>query len=222
MDMDSFDGEKIQKVGSCFLQMETVTESIQENIAPSSEPSPEKKLTPGPKLKVKSATITSPKKSFCKQTFPTTVHPSTDGPSAARCRELTRDICLAIKQELECIKKIEISSLLPELHALQDDSHFLEESPVWNKFLELIGYQVFAFCRSPAKFKAANLGCGYFGPKGYDTIRNVLDAIGHDDKDDEIDHELFDTISPLVNKPQQWDEFDETSNLKDTEEGTGN
>ncbi|KAJ6570551.1 hypothetical protein DFH09DRAFT_1362670 [Mycena vulgaris] len=259
MDVDSFDGEKIQK----------------ENIAPSSEASPVKKPTPRPKLRIKSATITSPKKrkipesrteesprpvkrnkllqadipdhcpsKYCKDRVPDDL-PSAifalftrkhnliaqEGPSAVGCRELTRDICLAIRQELErtqLIKKAKdqgwpqvdfdnlpdrIFSLLLELHALQDDSHFLEESPVWNKFLELIGYQVFAFCRSLAKFKAANLGCGYFGPKGYNTIRNVLNAIGRDDEDDEIDHELFATISPLVDKPQQWDEFEETSNL---------
>ncbi|KAJ7929410.1 hypothetical protein B0H13DRAFT_2310560 [Mycena leptocephala] len=161
------------------------------------------------------------------------------GPTAPGCWELIEQICQALGKDAErgrCLVKAKdagwpttidfdalpdrVSRVLPELRALQRDSDLLLVSPVWNKFLERIDFKVFAFSRSSAKFATANLGVGYFGPKGYAVILAALKSTKNrawQDKD-ETANDLYPTLAELTDIPEDWDEFDDASNLISTNE----
>ncbi|KAJ7437376.1 hypothetical protein B0H11DRAFT_1936021 [Mycena galericulata] len=71
-----------------------------------------------------------------------------DGPEAPGCAQLTK-------------LPPGISALFPSLSTLLSNSTVLSRSPVWNKFLDRIGFKVFAFSRSSNRFDNGHLGCGY-------------------------------------------------------------
>ncbi|KAJ7015855.1 hypothetical protein C8F04DRAFT_1284539 [Mycena alexandri] len=72
-----------------------------------------------------------------------------------------------------------------------------------------------AFSRASSRFPSANLGCGYFGPKGLEIIKYTLKCIEHeeDENEDSKENQLFATISGLIDTPNNWDEYDDGSNL---------
>ncbi|KAJ7865057.1 hypothetical protein B0H13DRAFT_2353250 [Mycena leptocephala] len=94
-----------------------------------------------------------------------------------------------------------IHSLLPELNLLETDAVVLEKSPVWLKFLERIDYQVFAFSKSAEQFPDAQLGCGYFGPKGHAIIVAEVKNCHHTVPESAF----FRPIVKLVDLPRRWD-----------------
>ncbi|KAJ7175208.1 hypothetical protein C8R43DRAFT_1201912 [Mycena crocata] len=151
------------------------------------------------------------------------------GPTAPGCSALTKKICQALGEEGERTRRLtqaveagwpttidfddlpaRILSIFPELALLQSDSSLLAKSPVWKKVLKLIKYEVFAFTKSSARFKSAELGCGYFGPKGSVIIQETLKSF---EQDEDVDNVLYATLSELVDKPSPWDQFDDSSNL---------
>ncbi|KAJ6484566.1 hypothetical protein DFH09DRAFT_1340000 [Mycena vulgaris] len=153
-----------------------------------------------------------------------------DGPKAPGCQELTQKICEALRREahlVRCVKHARqqgwpriidfdelparIFDLLPTLRALLSDSDALAESPVWTNFLHGIGYKVFAFSKSAAKFDTAYLGCGYFGPRGQVVIQKTLLTLLSDI--DGVHTDLYDTLSQLIDAPKRWDSYDDSSNL---------
>ncbi|KAJ7707960.1 hypothetical protein B0H14DRAFT_2646730 [Mycena olivaceomarginata] len=96
-----------------------------------------------------------------------------------------------------------------DLVELASDSSALEESIVWQSFLEGIHYKVFAFSRvmrAGGPFR----GFRHFGPKGHQllasTINEVLDRVLHP-------QQIFQTLSSLVDTPQNWDKRDNVSPL---------
>ncbi|KAJ6586305.1 hypothetical protein DFH09DRAFT_1274824 [Mycena vulgaris] len=153
-----------------------------------------------------------------------------DGPKAPGCQELTQKICEALRREahlVRCVKHArqqgwpriidfdelpaKILDLLPTLRALLLDSDVLAESPVWTNFLHGIGYKVFAFSKSAAKFDTAYLGCGYFGPRGQVVIQKTLLTLLSDI--DGVHTDLYNTLSRLIDAPKRWDSYDDSSNL---------
>ncbi|KAJ7124119.1 hypothetical protein C8R43DRAFT_1241007 [Mycena crocata] len=151
------------------------------------------------------------------------------GPTALGCSALTKKICQALGEEGERTRRLtqaveagwpttidfddlpaRILSIFPELALLQSDSSLLAKSPVWKKVLKLIKYEVFAFTKSSARFKSAELGCGYFGPKGSVIIQETLKSF---EQEEDVDNALYATLSELVDKPSPWDQFDDSSNL---------
>ncbi|KAJ6552482.1 hypothetical protein DFH09DRAFT_1319233 [Mycena vulgaris] len=153
-----------------------------------------------------------------------------DGPKAPGCQELTQKICEALRREahlVRCVKHARqqgwpriidfdelparILDLLPTLRALFSDSDALAESPVWTNFLHGIGYKVFAFSKSAAKFDTAYLGCGYFRPRGQVVIQKTLLTLLSDI--DGVHTDLYDTLSRLIDAPKRWDSYDDSSNL---------
>ncbi|KAJ7508163.1 hypothetical protein B0H11DRAFT_1902479 [Mycena galericulata] len=119
-----------------------------------------------------------------------------DGSHTPGSSQLTKQICTAIKQDTA--------------HQEMDVSW---PSPIWLKFLECIDHKVFAFSRSPSKFKYANLGCGYFSPKGLFIIKSTLKELAKNNDDDDVANTLYDTLSQLADEPKSWDAFDDSSNL---------
>ncbi|KAJ7901534.1 hypothetical protein B0H13DRAFT_1882872 [Mycena leptocephala] len=155
-----------------------------------------------------------------------------EGAKAPGCRQLTREICLAIEKELEPehyrtkareqgwptkIKfddlSARITNLLPDLNLLLTDSDALSDSVVWTTFLERIDHRVFAFlfgCASSIEF---NPSIYSYGPMGQSVILNALERSFGAEDDFPHEPDLYATISPLIDKPQNWDEFDDASNL---------
>ncbi|KAJ7730178.1 hypothetical protein B0H16DRAFT_1733921 [Mycena metata] len=157
-----------------------------------------------------------------------------DGATAAACNELTAEICKAIRAEDErsrCLAEaktigwplnINFDTLAPrimvlshEINRLSSSSISLNKSPVWRAFLKRIDYKVWAFSRASSRFPSAQLGCGYYGPKGLEIIKHALKDIQkeEDEDDDSIENCLFATLSGLIDTPNNWDEYDDDSNL---------
>ncbi|KAJ7029149.1 hypothetical protein C8F04DRAFT_1187930 [Mycena alexandri] len=156
----------------------------------------------------------------------------TNGPAAAGHDELTQQICTVLRLEHERSESLahaksagwpvnidfdnlpaRIIPLVYELEQLCSDSIFLNKSPIWRTFLHLIDYRVWAFSRSSSRFVSANLGSGYFGPKGRAIMQATIKALEADGEDDAIENRLFATHSALTDTPQNWDEFEDDSNL---------
>ncbi|KAJ7045033.1 hypothetical protein C8F04DRAFT_1067474, partial [Mycena alexandri] len=156
-----------------------------------------------------------------------------DGPSAAGCIELTAQICQALRTKNErsrCLAEAEsadwpldidfdklparILTISHELKHLSSNSNSLNKSPIW-RTLKQIDYKVWAFSRTSSRFPSANLGCGYFGPRGLAIITHTLKHIEQEVDEDEdcIENRLFATISSLIDTPNNWDEYDDESNL---------
>ncbi|KAJ7500256.1 hypothetical protein B0H11DRAFT_1909218 [Mycena galericulata] len=155
-----------------------------------------------------------------------------DGPEAPGCAQLTKQNCQAFKMESMYTRRLTqakdagwpisidfeelppgISALSPSLSTLLFNSTVLSRSPVWNKFLDRIGFKVFAFSRSSNRFDNGHLGCGYFGPKGQNIIESTLQALSKNDDEDTMSNDLYATLSQLLDTPKPWDQYDETSNL---------
>ncbi|KAJ7720655.1 hypothetical protein B0H16DRAFT_1792704 [Mycena metata] len=157
-----------------------------------------------------------------------------DGATAAACNELTAEICKAIRAEDErsrCLAEAKtigwplninfdtlaprITALSHEINRLSSSSISLNKSPVWRAFLKRIDYKVWAFSRASSRFPSAQLGCGYYGPKGLEIIKHALKYIQKEEDEDEdsIENCLFATLSGLIDTPNNWDEYDDDSNL---------
>ncbi|KAJ7442918.1 hypothetical protein B0H11DRAFT_2291927 [Mycena galericulata] len=162
---------------------------------------------------------------YCKDVVPDVLPPSVLALFAQKCD-------LAIKMESMYTRRLtqakdagwpisidfdellpRISALFPSLSTLLSDSTVLVRSPVWNKFLDRIGFKVFAFSRSSNRFDNGHLGCGYFGPKGQNVIESTLQALLKNDDQDKMSNDLYATLSQLLDTPKLWDQYDETSNL---------
>ncbi|KAJ7028052.1 hypothetical protein C8F04DRAFT_1120363 [Mycena alexandri] len=157
-----------------------------------------------------------------------------DGPSAVGCIELTAQICQALRTKNECSRCLaeaesadwpldidfdklpaRILTISHELKHLSSNSNSLNKSPIWRTFLRQIDYKVWAFSRASSRFPSADLGCGYFGPRGLAIIKHTLKHIEQEVDEDEdcIENRLFATISSLIDTPNNWDEYDDESNL---------
>ncbi|KAJ7811512.1 hypothetical protein B0H13DRAFT_1926692 [Mycena leptocephala] len=154
-----------------------------------------------------------------------------EGPKALGCRQLTKQICSAIDKELEPARyrtmaeeqgwpaiidfdhlPALITAMFPDLRDILSISNVLAKSEIWKGFLRQIDYKVFAFCRSSASFEGAFLGTGYFGPKGQDVIMNTVQDLLKRRYSD-VENDLYEATAPLVDTPQNWDDFDDSSNL---------
>ncbi|KAJ7933539.1 hypothetical protein B0H13DRAFT_1856045 [Mycena leptocephala] len=154
-----------------------------------------------------------------------------EGPKALGCRQLTKQICSAIDKELEPARyrtmaeeqgwpaiidfdhlPARITAMFPDLRDILSISNVLAKSEIWKGFLRQIDYKVFAFCRSSASFEGAFLGTGYFGPKGQDVIMNTVQDLLKRRYPD-VENDLYEATAPLVDTPQNWDDFDDSSNL---------
>ncbi|KAJ7779126.1 hypothetical protein B0H16DRAFT_1683340 [Mycena metata] len=157
-----------------------------------------------------------------------------DGATAAACNELTAEICKVIRAEDErsrCLAEaktigwpfnINFDTLAPRIMALSHEinrlslsSISLNKSPIWRAFLKRIDYKVWAFSRASSRFPFAQLGCGYYGPKGLEIIKHALKYIQkeEDEDDDSIENCLFATLSGLIDTPNNWHKYDDDSNL---------
>ncbi|KAJ7877302.1 hypothetical protein B0H13DRAFT_1893311 [Mycena leptocephala] len=153
------------------------------------------------------------------------------GPKALGCRQLTKEICSTINKELEPARyrtmaqeqgwpamidfdllPARITAIFPELRDMLSISNILAKSDIWKTFLQQIDYKVFAFCRSSASFEGAFLGTGYFGPKGQDVITTTVQDLLKRRYED-VENDLYEATAPLVDTPQSWDAFDDSSNL---------
>ncbi|KAK6997038.1 hypothetical protein R3P38DRAFT_3626937, partial [Favolaschia claudopus] len=141
--------------------------------------------------------------------------------------DLTRKICYLVRSDLK------LRNLLEDAHnngwpnlidlddlrtristtAVQNDicsivtnAHTLSKCPLWTRFLQLIGYKVYAWARSdiggfsPQLDQAAR--CGYFGPQGKAVIVSALDQFLWKTVHEQ---QISMTVTALQNYPQPWD-----------------
>ncbi|KAJ7187058.1 hypothetical protein C8R46DRAFT_1274095 [Mycena filopes] len=106
-----------------------------------------------------------------------------------------------------------IHRLFPGLRKLRSNSVSLSNSPVWRRFLGRINHRVYAFSRSSTGFATAEMGCGYFGPRGLAIIQAALKTLNKGEEDDTVENDLYRAIADAADIPVNWDEYEDDSNL---------
>ncbi|KAJ6529437.1 hypothetical protein DFH09DRAFT_1412174 [Mycena vulgaris] len=110
-----------------------------------------------------------------------------------------------------------ILALDTQILQMIEDPIVLDNSAIWESFLQNIGCNIFAFSKSKSKLLFADAldgrRCGYYGPKGEllinSTIIRML-ALKEDDPGDK----LYETLVTIVKEnPDVFDKYDEDSAL---------
>ncbi|KAJ6595010.1 hypothetical protein DFH09DRAFT_1412818 [Mycena vulgaris] len=110
-----------------------------------------------------------------------------------------------------------ILALDTQILRMIEDPIVLDNSPIWEFFLQNIGCNIFAFSKSKSKLLFADAldgrRCGYYGPKGEllinSTIIRMLAL-----KEDDLGDKLYETLVTIVKEnPDVFDKYDEDSAL---------